>query len=61
VYSPVVARERRSKAVADLLDTFSRVRRLRRGGAARSSRRKLSAEELDELDSLIAEARKKGR
>jgi predicted transcriptional regulator len=63
VYSPVVARERaRSKAVADLLDTFFE------GSASQavvallgSSRRKLSAEELDELDSLIAEARKKGR
>jgi len=63
VYSPVVARERaRSKAVADLLDTFFE------GSASQamaallgSSRRKLSVEELDELDSLIAEARKKGR
>jgi len=63
VYSPVVARERaRSKAVTDLLDTFFE------GSASQavaallgSSRRKMSAEELDELDSLIAEARKKGR
>ena len=63
VYSPVVARERaRSKAVADLLDTFFE------GSASQavaallgSTRLKLSAEELDELDSLIAEARKKGR
>ena len=63
VYSPVVAREKaRSKAVADLLDTFFD------GSAAQaaaallgSSRRKLSTDELDELDALIAAAREKGR
>ena len=63
VYSPVVTREKaRSKAVSDLLDTFFD------GSAAQaaaallgSSRRKLSAEELDELDALIAEARSRGR
>lgn len=63
VYSPVVGRERaRSRAVADLLDTFFD------GSASQavaallgSTRRKLSAEELDEFDALIAEARKKGR
>jgi predicted transcriptional regulator len=48
--------------VAELLDTFFE------GSAAQavaallgSSRQKLSAEELDELHSLIAEARRKGR
>jgi predicted transcriptional regulator len=63
VYSPVVAREKaRTKAVSDLLDTFFD------GSAAQaaaallgSSRRKLSTEELDELDALIAEARSRGR
>ena len=63
VYTPIVTRERaRTKAVTDLLDTFFD------GSAAQaaaallgSSRRKLSAEELDELDTLIAEARSKGR
>ena len=63
VYSPIVTREKaRTKAVSDLLDTFFD------GSAAQaaaallgSSRRKLSAEELDELDTLIAEARSKGR
>ena len=63
VYTPVVTREKaRTKAVTDLLDTFFD------GSAAQaaaallgSSRRKLSAEELDELDILIAEARSKGR
>lgn len=63
VYSPVVAREKaRTKAVADLLDTFFD------GSAAQaaaallgSSRRKLSKEELDELDALIAEARSRGQ
>ena len=63
VYSPVVSREKaRSKAVSELLDTFFD------GSAAQaaaallgSSRRKLSAEELDELDALIAEARSRGR
>jgi BlaI family transcriptional regulator, penicillinase repressor len=63
VYSPVVAREKaRTKAVSDLLDTFFD------GSAAQaavallgSSRRKLSADELDELDALIAEARSRGR
>jgi len=63
VYMPIVTRERaRTKAVADLLDTFFD------GSAAQaaaallgSSRRKLSDEELDELDTLIAEARSKGR
>ena len=63
VYSPVVAREKaRTKAVSDLLDTFFD------GSAAQaaaallgSSRRKLSAEELDELDALIAEARSRGQ
>jgi len=63
VYSPVVTREKaRTKAVSDLLDTFFD------GSAAQaaaallgSSRRKLSNEELDELDTLIAEARNKGR
>ncbi len=63
VYSPVVAREKaRSKAVSDLLDTFFE------GSAAQaavallgSSRRKLSKEELDELDALIAEARRRGQ
>ena len=63
VYSPVVAREKaRSKAVSDLLDTFFD------GSAAQaavallgSSRRKLSKEELDELDALIAEARRRGQ
>ena len=63
VYAPVVAREKaRTKAVADLLDTFFD------GSAAQaaaallgSSRRKLSKEELDELDALIAEARSRGQ
>ena len=63
VYSPVVTREKaRTKAVADLLDTFFD------GSAAEaaaallgSSRRKLSTEELDELDALIAEARSRGQ
>ena len=63
VYSPIVTREKaRTKAVSDLLDTFFD------GSAAQaaaallgSSRRKLSHEELDELDTLIAEARSKGR
>lgn len=63
VYSPVIAREKaRTKAVADLLDTFFD------GSAAQaaaallgSSRRKLSKEELDELDALIAEARSRGQ
>lgn len=63
VYSPVVTREKaRTRAVADLLDTFFD------GSAAEaaaallgSSRRKLSAEELDELDALIAEARSRGQ
>ena len=63
VYTPVVTREKaRTKAVTDLLDTFFD------GSAAQaaaallgSSRRKLSAEDLDELDILIAEARSKGR
>jgi BlaI family transcriptional regulator, penicillinase repressor len=63
VYSPVVTREKaRTKAIADLLDTFFD------GSAAEaaaallgSSRRKLSKEELDELDALIAEARSRGQ
>ena len=63
VYSPVVTREKaRSKAIGDLLDTFFD------GSAAQaaaallgSTRRKLSAEELDELDALIADARSRGR
>lgn len=63
VYSPIVTREKaRTKAVADLLDTFFD------GSAAEaaaallgSSRRKLSTEELDELDALIAEARGRGQ
>jgi predicted transcriptional regulator len=63
VYSPVVAREKaRTRAVADLLDTFFD------GSAAQaavallgSSRRKMSKEELDELDALIAEARGRGQ
>ena len=63
VYSPVVTREKaRTKAVADLLDTFFD------GSAAEaaaallgSSRRKLSTEDLDELDALIAEARSRGQ
>ena len=63
VYTPIVTREKaRTKAVTDLLDTFFD------GSAAQaaaallgSSRRKLSDEELDELDTLIAEARSKGR
>ena len=63
VYSPVVAREKaRTRAVADLLDTFFD------GSAAQaaaallgSSRRKLSKEELDDLDALIAEARSRGQ
>src|SRR5262245_11876105 len=63
VYSPVVARERaRSKAVADLLDTFFEGSATQAVAALLgSSRRRLSNEELDELDSLIAEARRKGR
>jgi predicted transcriptional regulator len=63
VYSPVVTREKaRTKAVADLLDTFFD------GSAAEaaaallgSTRRQLSKEELDELDALIAEARSRGQ
>ena len=63
VYTPIVTREKaRTKAVTDLLDTFFD------GSAAQaaaallgSSRRKLSDEELDELDTLISEARSKGR
>lgn len=63
VYSPIVGRERaRSKAMGDLLDTFFEGSATQAVAALLgSSRRKLSAEELDELDELIAEARKKGR
>jgi predicted transcriptional regulator len=63
VYSPVVARgQARSRAVSDLIETFFD------GSAARaaaallgSSRRKMSKEELDELDALISDARSRGR
>lgn len=63
VYSPVVAREKaRTKAVADLLETFFDGSPARAAAALLgSSRRKLSTEELDELDALIAEARSRGQ
>lgn len=63
VYTPIVTRERaRTKAVTDLLDTFFDGSAAQAAAALLGSlRRKLSAEELDELDTLIAEARSKGR
>lgn len=63
VYSPVIARERaRSRAMTDLLDTFFEGSAIQAVAALLgSTRQKLSAEELDELSALIAEARRKGR
>jgi predicted transcriptional regulator len=63
VYTPIVTREKaRTKAVTDLLDTFFDGSAAQAAAALLGSpRRKLSDEELDELDTLIAEARSKGR
>ena len=63
VYSPVVTREKaRTRAVADLLDTvFDGSGAEAAAALLASSRRKLSADELDELDALIAEARSRGQ
>ena len=63
VYSPVVPRDRaRTGALSELLDTYFEGSAMQAVAALLgSSRRRLSAEELDELGALVAEARKRGR
>jgi BlaI family penicillinase repressor len=63
VYTPVVPRDRaRAGALSELLDTYFEGSAMQAVAALLgSSRRRLSADELDELAALIAETRRKGR
>jgi predicted transcriptional regulator len=63
VYTPVVPRDRaRAGALSELLDTYFEGSAMEAVAALLgSSRRRLSADELDELAALIAETRRKGR
>jgi predicted transcriptional regulator len=63
VYTPVVPRDRaRAGALSELLDTYFEGSAMQAVAALLgSSRRRLSADELDELTALIAETRRKGR